>query len=64
MPFIDMKQMLQHAYAAKLGGLALIGGLALAYNAYQSYSAGKTILSADQAMLPEKLLALYMGLTR
>ena len=58
MPFIDMKQMLQHAYAANLGGLAL------AYKAYQSYSAGKTILSADQAMLPGKLLALYMGLTR
>ena len=37
--------------AAKLGGLALIGGLA--YKAYQNYSAGKSaIISADQAMLP------------
>lgn len=36
--------------AAQLGGLALIGGLA--YKAYQNYSAGKTIISADQAMLP------------
>ena len=38
------------ASAAKLGGLALIGGLA--YKAYQNYSAGKTILGADKAMLP------------
>ena len=36
--------------AAKLGGLALIGGLA--YKAYQNYSAGKPIISADKAMLP------------
>ncbi len=36
--------------AAKLGGLALIGGLA--YKAYQNYSAGKTIIGADQALLP------------
>ncbi|MEO7558413.1 MAG: DUF533 domain-containing protein [Gammaproteobacteria bacterium] len=36
--------------AAQLGGLALIGGLA--YKAYQNYSAGKTIISVDQAMLP------------
>ncbi len=36
--------------AAKLGGLALIGGLA--YKAYQNYSAGKSAVSAEQAMLP------------
>jgi uncharacterized membrane protein YebE (DUF533 family) len=38
------------ASAAKLGGLALIGGLA--YKAYQNYSAGKPILASDKAVLP------------
>ena len=37
--------------AAKIGGLALIGGLA--YKAYQNYQAGKPLLGADQqAALP------------
>jgi uncharacterized membrane protein YebE (DUF533 family) len=37
--------------AAKMGGLALIGGLA--YKAYQNYQAGKPLLGADQqAALP------------
>lgn len=36
--------------AAKLGGLALIGGLA--YKAYQNYQAGKPLVGADQAVLP------------
>lgn len=37
--------------AAKLGGLALIGGLA--YKAYQNYQAGKPLLDApDQTVLP------------
>ncbi len=36
--------------AAKLGGLALIGGLA--YKAYQNYSAGKSAVGAGQALLP------------
>lgn len=38
------------ASAAKLGGLALIGGLA--YKAYQNYSAGKPMLANDRAVLP------------
>lgn len=38
------------ASAARLGGLALIGGLA--YKAYQNYAAGKPILAHDQAVLP------------
>ena len=38
------------ASAAKLGGLALIGGLT--YKAYQNYSAGKPILASDKAVLP------------
>ncbi|WP_186419192.1 DUF533 domain-containing protein [Bosea sp. CS1GBMeth4] len=36
--------------AARIGGLALIGGLA--YKAYQNYQAGKPLLGADQAALP------------
>lgn len=36
--------------AVKLGGLALIGGLA--YKAYQNYQAGKPMMGADQALLP------------
>ena len=37
--------------AAKVGGLALIGGLA--YRAYQNYQAGKPLIGADQqALLP------------
>ena len=36
--------------AAKLGGLALIGGLA--YKAYQNYSANKSSVGAEQALLP------------
>jgi uncharacterized membrane protein YebE (DUF533 family) len=35
--------------AAKLGGLALIGGLA--YKAYQNYSAGKPLVAMEQAAL-------------
>jgi uncharacterized membrane protein YebE (DUF533 family) len=38
------------ADAAKLGGLALIGGLA--YKAYQDYAAGKPVLRQEQAALP------------
>lgn len=38
------------ASAAKLGGLALIGGLA--YKAYQNYSAGKPMIATDTAVLP------------
>lgn len=37
------------ADAAKLGGLALIGGLA--YKAYQNYSAGKPLVAMEQAAL-------------
>jgi len=36
--------------AAKLGGLALIGGLA--YKAYQNYSTGKSAVGTGQALLP------------
>jgi uncharacterized membrane protein YebE (DUF533 family) len=36
--------------AAKLGGLALIGGLA--YKAYQNYAAGKPLVAMDKAVLP------------
>jgi uncharacterized membrane protein YebE (DUF533 family) len=38
------------ASAVKLGGLALIGGLA--YKAYQNYSAGKPIIATDSSLLP------------
>lgn len=38
------------ASAAKLGGLALIGGLA--YSAYQNYAAGKPVLARGQPVLP------------
>jgi uncharacterized membrane protein YebE (DUF533 family) len=40
--------------AVKLGGLALIGGLA--YKAYQNYQEGRPVLSADQPPKPQALM--------
>ena len=42
------------AAAVKLGGLALIGGLA--YRAYQSYQQGRPVLSPDRPAMPQALM--------